>query len=591
MRHTNLKNAKKKANRKRTSHGFRGVTMQLFLIAVLPLSLLVLIITFGSLALHHEAMRSLVAERDLHAIQSAAISLYRDIDHRTKTIELISRFAEGSENFQSTIAQFQDELSIFDGGLALIDANGTPTFYFDQSPVQQFSSSFDWQKIVSSMRSSEAGTAILFPNHPINGDLYTPIASHFDPGMVVIGLFSPEKILSTGLSILLTENHANFRVLDEQNNVLFQTNQGSNSESVLDYQELQNILDEKNGIDFLKTSKGEVVITAAKIETVGWILVDEESWQDIASPLLRITQNAPLIIVPLLGFSILVLWFGFRQIVQPLQELGSKAGDVAKGDFKSIKEPVGGVPEIVHLQNSMMGMAEKLKHAKNNLQNYLGAITDGIENERRNVARELHDDTLQSLIALGQNTQYAKHWNKDPKVEKSLDQISHLTDQGIVNLRRLVQGLRPIYIEDLGLTTALSMLASGYPNPTGIKVHFHQNGNECRFSSNVEMTLYRITQEALSNAFRHASAQNAWISIDFRERDVILEVRDDGIGFEVPQESSHYASGGHFGLLGMYERSELIGAKLNVQSVKGEGTRVTVQYFDSSSKKRLENIG
>jgi signal transduction histidine kinase len=314
------------------------------------------------------------------------------------------------------------------------------------------------------------------------------------------------------------------------------------------------------------------------------VLVNEEAWEDIASPLLRATQNAPLIFIPILGLSIIALWFGLRQIVQPMQALESKTVDMGGGNFETIKQPVGGVLEIQHLQKTLIDMAEKLKEAQDSLHSYIGAITDSVENERRNLARELHDETLQSLIALGQYTQYALHWNKNPKVETTLNQITNMTDQGVKNLRRLIQGLRPIYIEDLGLVTALAMQSTDNKRPDGLKIHFQLEGIERRLKSEIEMAMYRISQEAINNVIQHANAKNAWITLSFHKKSIILEIRDDGQGFNIPLEPMDYARKGHYGLLGIYERSELIGAKLIIRSVLKEGTRIVVQLNDSDLK-------
>ena len=103
--------------------------------------------------------------------------------------------------------------------------------------------------------------------------------------------------------------------------------------------------------------------------------------------------------------AVVALWFGARQIVRPIQNLEARATKLAWGDFKAIEEPVGGIAEIRHLQAELVGMAHKLQAAQKNLHNYIGAITRGQEEERRRMARDLHDDTIQSLIALKQRLQ------------------------------------------------------------------------------------------------------------------------------------------------------------------------------------------
>jgi two-component system sensor histidine kinase UhpB len=343
---------------------------------------------------------------------------------------------------------------------------------------------------------------------------------------------------------------------------------------------IKNALAGSGGIEYFPTSTGEHVITSSQIQPVGWALMIEESWEDIASPLLQITQYAPLMIIPVLGLSLLAIWFGLRQIVQPLQALEVKARDLAEGNFETIRDKAGGVPEIGHLQETLISMADQLKEAQNSLHSYIGAITDSVESERRSLARDLHDETLQSMIALGQYTQYALHWNKDPQVEKTLEQVVRLVDDGVANLRRMVQGLRPIYIEDLGLAAALAMQASPQEQKDGVVIHFEQAGEERRLKPEVELALYRITQEALSNVQRHSDARNAWVTLTFNVVDTVLEIRDDGKGFTPATDPIFYARSGHYGMLGLFERSELIGARLSIQAAPGKGTQIGITIAD-----------
>ncbi|MEL7655584.1 MAG: histidine kinase [Bacillota bacterium] len=563
---------------------WRGVTLQLFLVAVLPLTVLVLVITFGSIKLHQEAMRSLVSDRNLRAVQSAADSISREIDHRGSTLEIISKTVEAGGEVEEALIQVEENLAVFDGGMAVISRNGDPTAFIGNRAIRQFAASPDWFKILNAIKTSIPGNVEYLSIQTVEGQFYTPVIISGSSGVSLIGLFSPEKLLFDGLSIILREENVNVLVIDKNYKVLYQNGKENSGEDFSTYNEIQRALEGNGGNNYLKTASGELIITTATIQPVGWVLVNEEAWEDIASPLLRATQNAPLIFIPILGLSIIALWFGLRQIVQPMQALESKTVDMGGGNFETIKQPVGGVLEIQHLQKTLIDMAEKLKEAQDSLHSYIGAITDSVENERRNLARELHDETLQSLIALGQYTQYALHWNKNPKVETTLNQITNMTDQGVKNLRRLIQGLRPIYIEDLGLVTALAMQSTDNKRPDGLKIHFQLEGIERRLKSEIEMAMYRISQEAINNVIQHANAKNAWITLSFHKKSIILEIRDDGQGFNIPLEPMDYARKGHYGLLGIYERSELIGAKLIIRSVLKEGTRIVVQLNDSDLK-------
>jgi signal transduction histidine kinase len=107
-------------------------------------------------------------------------------------------------------------------------------------------------------------------------------------------------------------------------------------------------------------------------------------------------------------------------------------------------------------------------------------------------------------------------------------------------------------------------------------VDFHHQGDERRLPPEVELALYRMAQEALSNVTRHAQASQASVSAIFEPEVVSLEVSDNGQGFEVPRGPAEFAPRGHFGLLGLHERAELIGARLDIRSAPGRGARIRV---------------
>ncbi|MFH1909237.1 MAG: histidine kinase [Chloroflexota bacterium] len=306
-------------------------------------------------------------------------------------------------------------------------------------------------------------------------------------------------------------------------------------------------------------------------------LLPEETWKMATSPALELTLIAPLVLVPPLVLSIFALWFGARQIVRPLQQLESRAAALARGDFRSIEEPVSGIPEIHHLQEELIQMARKVQAAQESLHDYIGAITTGQEEERRRLARELHDETLQSLIALRQRVQLARMKAKDDEIRQSLADLERISSETVDELRRLARALRPVYLEDLGLVTALEMLARETGAGSELTVRFERKGVERRLDPALELALYRIVQEALSNVTRHAGASQASVCVTFQAENVVVEITDNGRGFTPPRSPAEFASDGHFGLLGMHERAELVGAKLTIVSTLGARTTITVR--------------
>jgi signal transduction histidine kinase len=307
-------------------------------------------------------------------------------------------------------------------------------------------------------------------------------------------------------------------------------------------------------------------------------LLIEEPWHEVASPLLQSTMLVPLVLAPLSLLALAALWFGARQIVRPLQALEQKATELGRGYFEAIEEPVGGIAEIRRLQDELVRMARQVKLAQASLRGYVGAITTGQEEERRRLARELHDDTIQSLIALNQRVQMAQLTlnGRTDETATALAEVQRLTTHTIEDVRRFTRALRPIYLEDLGLVPALDMLARDTGKALAIPVEFTASGPQRRLSSEIELAFYRMAQEALSNVSRHAQATQVAVRLVFQPEMVTLLVEDNGRGFIVPDSPSAMAPEGHFGLLGMYERADLIGATLTIRSAPDRGTRLSV---------------
>jgi two-component system sensor histidine kinase UhpB len=183
---------------------------------------------------------------------------------------------------------------------------------------------------------------------------------------------------------------------------------------------------------------------------------------------------------------LLAIWFGARRIVTPIQKLEKQAASLATGGFEAIRQPVGGIEEIRNLQTELVDMADKLKAAQQSLRSYIGAITAGVENERRSLARELHDDTIQALIVLNQRIQMVLM--NSPETQKdALIELQTQVQQSMTNLRRMIRGLRPIYLEDLGLLASLEMLAQEMEQSANISITFTSLGSERRLDPHSEM--------------------------------------------------------------------------------------------------------
>jgi signal transduction histidine kinase len=225
-------------------------------------------------------------------------------------------------------------------------------------------------------------------------------------------------------------------------------------------------------------------------------------------------------------------------------------------------------------------MAQRVRAAQATMRDYIGAITHAQEDERRRLARELHDQTSQSLIALDHRQQMLKpHLNDDPAGTALLSEIRGMIVEIINDLRRIVRALRPVYLEELGLAPALQMLARDLRLDDRMTVRFEKTGTPQRLPPEHEMALYRIAQEAINNAWQHSHASQLWLTVRFEDAYVLVGVRDNGQGFVAPRHDAELSASGqkHFGIIGMRERAALIGAQLQVQSEPGTGTTVTVR--------------
>lgn len=560
---------------------WRGVIWQLFVITILPLAVLTVVIAFGSLTVHQRAMRTMVGERDARAVRTAAAALEEQLKHRQDSVRALSLLAD-----TASAADLEDILSAsgyllddFDTGLAFFASDGALQSYIGDAD--------DWislaEQVVPEIRElieqdspgAVISTAYL---HPVDGKPIVVVLSTSPGRNWVAAAASPaaDLVSHTLTSSFASGPQASVIVIDANEEVIYQSGSFSYAGSPTEHPGLPEALRGESGTLYVQVDDSEHVVTFSPISPVGWALALEEPWESVDTPTLRTTQIAPLVLVPVLLLSLIALWFGLRWIVQPLQALESKAATLAWGEFGAIEQPVGGITEIRRLQSELILMARKVKAAQQSLHSYIGAITAGQEEERRRLARELHDDTIQSLIALKQRVQLAQLASKNGSSEQSLAEVVSLTEMAIENVRRQTRALRPIYLEDLGLVTALEMLARETSQAADIPVEFELQGTEKRLNPNIELALYRIAQEALNNVSRHAEASQANLKISFQPNQIVLQVIDNGKGFVVPTSPAEFAPSGHFGLLGLYERAELIQAKLEIISSPGQGSRVVV---------------
>jgi len=219
------------------------------------------------------------------------------------------------------------------------------------------------------------------------------------------------------------------------------------------------------------------------------------------------------------------------------------------------------------------------KKMQDNLRLYVQQITRAQEEERMRIARELHDDTTQELVALSRQLDTLSDGSEQlPKpVIKRLNELHNQIDSIIKSVRRFSQDLRPSVLDDLGLMAALESIADDMTEQYGIATEVKVSGKQQRLSLEKELLLFRIAQEALRNVWRHSQASTATITVDFGNNNIKITVQDDGQGFQLPTRLGDLASAGKLGLAGMYERVQLLGGTLELQSTSGKGTTLIAE--------------
>lgn len=237
--------------------------------------------------------------------------------------------------------------------------------------------------------------------------------------------------------------------------------------------------------------------------------------------------------------------------------------------------PIFSNGQLIAFQNIARDITEE-KRMQENLRYYLQEIARAQEEERRRIARELHDSTAQTLIALlHQLENLLGDKAKLPVREaKALWGFYEQIRDVLREVRRFSRDLRPSILDDLGLLPALEWVTGELKKEYGVETTLEVVGSVRRLSQEAELILFRIVQEALRNIAKHAQASKAEVKIEFEKQKTRVTISDDGIGFQLPESLGDLLHTGKLGLAGMQERVQLLGGNLKLKSKVGKGTTV-----------------
>jgi PAS domain S-box-containing protein len=219
------------------------------------------------------------------------------------------------------------------------------------------------------------------------------------------------------------------------------------------------------------------------------------------------------------------------------------------------------------------------KRLRANLQYYLSGITRAQEEERRRVAREMHDEVVQSLVYLAYEIEGIVRSGQPAEVEslRDLKELGRKVQILVHDVRRFSQSLRPDILDRLGLVPALEFIVSNVNEDGIFHAQMNVSGRKRRLQPEAELVLFRICQEAMHNIQKHSCATEAKISIEFDREAVRLSVADNGKGIDLPKDISHFAAKNKLGVIGMRERARLLDADFRIESEPNMGTCITVR--------------
>lgn len=259
-----------------------------------------------------------------------------------------------------------------------------------------------------------------------------------------------------------------------------------------------------------------------------------------------------------------------------LRALQRRAEQMARGELCDLGQMVCDVPAVEDLRRAIDVLGAHTRQGLQHQHAYIAALSTAQEAERGRLARELHDEVVQQLIALGHGVDRVGRLLDRGDAAQAVERLQTIRE-GITalvgELRTVIGDLRPPALEELGLLPAVELLlrrgGEGAP-----EVSLLVQGDERRLAPQSELALFRIIQEAWSNIRRHARAAHVDVTFRYAPEGLVARVVDDGVGFTPPHD--HDMPDGHWGVRGMRERAELTGGQIDVVSAPGQGTTLTV---------------
>jgi len=326
-------------------------------------------------------------------------------------------------------------------------------------------------------------------------------------------------------------------------------------------------------------TKDQVVASFSPVNGSDLGVVLTEPWISV----MALASNFQIVLIILLiigvALSLIMLSISISRVIHPLSTLSEHAASAIPGSiFHPV--PMKGPLEIKALIQAFNQMVIRLAEQQASLRQYAHTALLSQEEERQRLSHELHDGTLQDLVGLIQRVQLcSEEMKNNPDVaQERLDEIQKLLQQTLEDVRRISTALRPPILEDFGLPVALDALCKTLrKDKPSIHCVYKVLGKSRRLDADLELAVYRVVQEALTNVRKHAeNATQVSVSIEFADSTLKTIVKNNGAYFANRNIHSLVQSG-HLGLAGMYERANLFGGTLKIKSTQGKLTIIVLE--------------
>jgi len=329
----------------------------------------------------------------------------------------------------------------------------------------------------------------------------------------------------------------------------------------------------------LTTTWGEV-IDVTTLMANGLIVqlgLSEDAIEEITNTVTFQIFSVTLVMI-VVGFiaAFLLTWI----LTRPILSLVEATRAVANGDFSRqvtrwANDEIGDLADAFNTMTHSLAQAARESGEREAMrEDYIRGVISAQEEERKRIARELHDSTSQSLTSLLVGLRNLEAANDLLTVRTRIEDIRKVVNNTLDEVHILAWQLRPSVLDDLGLVAALGRYIEDYQNRYQIQVDFVTRGLDERLAIALETSLYRMVQEGLTNIARHAQAKNASVLLEQRQNGIRVIIEDNGIGFEPDKQAYSQKS---LGLQGIRERIQLFGGKLTIESQSGQGTSLFIE--------------